>query len=83
MGEFPEIPERYFPERVGPGSWDPATFRAHAEACQRGLINEYPIKSWLALVLVDAWEALERIAAGEFGLGTSAQSYAEEVLRGE
>lgn len=83
LGEQPEIPAQYFPKQVGPGHWDPLVFRSYAEMCQRGLVHEFPIKSWLALWMVDCFEALERIANGDFGIGTAAQKYAQDVLDAE
>jgi len=53
-----EIPGHYFPEKVGPGSFDPDTLRAAAQAhCRHPFDHAMEVKAWVILYLLDVFAA--------------------------
>jgi len=57
------VPARYFPEKVGPGSWDPVVMRSYMEMHQRHQFDhEAQIKCWIALMLLDRVELMPDLA---------------------
>lgn len=74
-----EFAEEYFPEGVGPGSFDPQMLYMFALASNAGRINECVTKSWVILWLLDHvdWQKVSK----EFNVQkTDLEEAAEEVI---
>lgn len=59
---MPEIPQKYFPKGIGPGSFDLELMRAAAKSCNHAVIStNVEVKPWVLLWLLDCFETLEEI----------------------